>query len=80
MIYTITALIGILGAIGAWIYKLLNDNRSLKDKITLHESANKISEWANKLKDIEKRVQEDERDYEESKKTFDSNNPPSGAV
>lgn len=82
MTYLIGSVLGILGIIAGYIYKLFKENQSLKEKAANDAAAEKNKEWNDKIKILDGKVSEDERDYEAAKKRFDDNNnpPPNGAA
>lgn len=82
MIYLISSILAVLGVVAGYIYKLFNENRSLKEKAANDAAVEKTKEWNDKIKVLDGKVSEDERDYEAAKKEFDDNNnpPSSGAV
>jgi len=74
MIYTIAGIIAALGSIGAWIYSLLQQNRSLKDTAAQTQAADTIKEWSDKIAAVDGNVTEEIKDYEKLKETFNANN------
>ena len=74
MIYTIAGIIAALGSIGAWIYSLLQQNRSLKDTAAQTQASDTIKEWADKIAVTDGNVKEEIKDYEKLKETFNANN------
>jgi len=74
MIYTIAGIIAALGSIGAWIYSLLQQNRSLKDTAAQTQASDAIKEWADKIAVTDGNVKEEIKDYEKLKETFNANN------
>jgi hypothetical protein len=83
MIYIITAILAALSGLAAWVYKLINENKSLKDLSAQRDAADHIKEWHDRITQQNGVVEEDIRNYEESKKKFHTDwptDPPSGAV
>ncbi len=80
MIYLITAVLAALGSLAAWVYSLLQQNRSLKDQHAIRDQADHIKEWHDRINQQNGVIAEDIRNYEELKRRFDDGNPPSGAV
>lgn len=83
MIYAITAIIAALGSLAAWVYHLIQKNRSLSETISLKDQADHIKEWHDRITQQNGVVEEDIRNYEEAKKKFNinyPNDPPSGAI
>lgn len=83
MIYLITAIVAALGSLAAWVYHLLQKNKSLIEELTAKDAADHIKEWHDRITQQNGVVEEEIRNYEESKKQFNNNypsDPPSGAV
>lgn len=79
--YTVLAIVGVLGGLFAWLWSLVREVKTLKETLTLNEQDEKVKEWKDKISELSERIKEDERDYEEKRKRFDDGNPPgSGAV
>lgn len=72
----ILILLGVLGSVLGYIWKILTDNKRLREKSATDESTQKVKEWQDKIAAVEGKVSEDERNYEDLKKKFDTNNPP----
>ncbi len=75
MNYIWSSIVAIILALGAWIFKLVSDNKSLKQYAANQAAQSKIQEWQDKISTIESKVTEDERNYEEARKQFNTNNP-----
>lgn len=75
MIYLVTTIFAVLASIAAWIYKLVLENKSLKEsKVELIMMQN-LKEWEDKIAASSAKIKEDEVDYDTAKKQFNTNNP-----
>lgn len=71
MSYLILTLVSVLGGVFAFIYKLLQDNRTLKTTIATHEAMREQDRLQQKFNDTQSRLTVEERDYEKAKSEFE---------
>ncbi len=78
MIYAILAIIASLGGVGAWVYKLIKNNETLRQLLVGKAIDEELKIWADKIKEIEGKTKTDEEAYEEAKKKFNGSNGSGG--
>lgn len=69
MIYAILASIG---ALLAWLYRLVQQNGDLKQKAAQEAAKKAITEWSDQVVKLEGKINEDTRDYENAKEEFNN--------
>ncbi len=67
MIYTIGAILAAIASLAAWVYKLIQQNRGLKEEAARRDIAIGMQEWHDKIQMLSGNVTEDIKDYEKSK-------------
>ena len=68
-------ILSVLSAAAAWIYKLITENKNLKEKAANDAANEKVKEWSDQIKKLDDRISEEEKDYEEKRNKFISDNP-----
>lgn len=76
MLYVIGLIVTVLGSLGAFVLKLINDKENLTAKISALERQKEAAEWDDKIKDILGDVDETETDYSKSRDSFNNKYGP----
>lgn len=77
MEYILGIILAILSGLGVLGFRVLQENKSLKERAANEKAQAAVNEWADKIKQVEEKVNEDQRDYDKAKSDFNENHPGS---